>query len=176
MWVLTDVYARGLRFWPSRASVAPGNVSAADGGRGTGTWSGQEMVPSHRRLEVLVVDDEAMVAMALERFLLSMGHRPTCYGNGVEALAALKNKGFHAAVIDLGMPDMNGWEVTRQVNRLRPDIAVILTSGRMVTADESRAMEVRVSAILTKPFGQFQLMAALNGALGSDAVGSHQDR
>ena len=118
-----------------------------------------------------MVDDEAMVAMALEAFLLSMGHRPTSYGNGADALAALKNKGFHAAVIDLGMPDMDGWEVTRQVNRLRPGVAVILASGRVVTADESRAMDVRVSAILTKPFGQFQLMAALDGA-----VGSHRDR
>ena len=71
-----------------------------------------------------------------------------------------------------GMLDMNGWEVTRQINRLRPDIAVILASGRMVTADESRAMEVRVSVILIKPFGQFQLMAALDGAVGSGPVGS----
>ena len=176
MWALTDVYRRGLRIGPSRATVAPGHVSAANGDRGSGTWSGQEMLPAHRRLEVLVVDDEAMVAMALEGFLLAMGHRPTSYRNGAEALAALKNRGFHAAVIDLGMPDMNGWEVTRQVNRLRPDIAVILASGRMVTADESRAMDVRVSAILTKPFGQFQLMAALNDAVGSGAAGSHRDR
>ena len=109
-----------------------------------------------------------MVAMALERFLLSMGHRPTSYPNGVEALAALKDKVFHAAVIDLGMPDMDGWEVARQVNRLRPDIAVILASGRLVTAVESQDMEVRVSGILTKPFGQGQLMAALNGAVGSN--------
>ncbi|MCI0779818.1 MAG: response regulator [Chloroflexi bacterium] len=133
-------------------------------------------MPYHRRLEVLVVDDEAMVAMALEAFLLSIGHRPTSYPNGVEALAALNNKGFHAAVIDLGMLDMNGWEVTRQINRLRPDIAVILASGRMVTADESRAMEVRVSAILIKPFGQLQLMAALDGAVGSGPVGWYRDR
>ena len=173
---MTDVYARGLRFGPSRASLAPGTLSAADGVPGSGTWSGQEMLPSHRRLEVLVVDDEPMVAMALQGFLRSLGHRPTSYGNGVEALAALKNKGFHVAVIDLGLPDMNGWEVTRQVNLLHPDVAVILASGRMVTADESRAMEVRVSAILTKPFGQLQLMAALNGPVGSGAVGSHRDR
>ena len=105
-----------------------------------------------------------------------MGHRPTSYTNGVEALAPLKNKGFHGAVIDLGMPDMNGWEVTRQINRLRPDIAVILASGRMVTADESRAMEVMVSAILIKPFGQLQMMAALDGAVGSGPVGWYRER
>ena len=174
MWVLTDEYPSCLRAWLSRAGIAQSNVSPTDGDRDGGTSSGQE--PSHRRLEVLVVEDEAMVAMALERFLRAMGHRPTSCGNGKEALAVLKDRGFHAAVIDLGMPDMNGWEVTRQVNRLRPDIAVILASGRMVTADESRAMEVRVSAILTKPFGQDQLMAALNGAVGSGAVGSHRDR
>ena len=171
MWALTDVYARALRFWPSRGSAAPGNVSAADRGPGSGTWSGQEMLPSHRRLEVLVVEDEALVAMALEGFLLSMGHRPTSCGNGKEALVVLKDKGFHAAVIDLSMPDMDGWEVARRVNRLRPAVAVILASGRMVTADESRAMEVRVGAILTKPFGQDQLMAAIDGA-----VGSHRDQ
>ena len=164
---MTDAYARGSRFWPSRASVAQGNVRPLDGDRGGGTWYGQEMLPSQRRLEVLVVEDEAMVAMALETFLRSMGHRPTSCGNGEEALAVLKDRSFHAAIIDLGMPDMDGWEVARQVNRLCPGIAVILASGRMVTADETRAMEVRVSAILTKPFGQFQLMTALNGAVGS---------
>ena len=159
---------RSLRLWPSRAG-------AADAGRVGGTRSVQEAQPAHRRLKILVVDDEALVARALEGFLRSLGHRPFCCGNGEEALAALKDQDFHAAVIDLGMPDMDGWEVARRVNRLRPGVAVILASGRLVTEDESQAMEVRVGAILTKPFGQGQLMAALNDVVGSGPVAFHRD-
>lgn len=142
------------------------------------TWAAPSTPPSYPKcdehaglqvgsLKVLVVEDEPMVAMAVKTFLLRMGHRVTECLNGEAALEAMSRHSFDLAVVDLWMPEMDGWEVCRRINRIGPEVPVILASGRMVTVEDGLVLKARVRAVLAKPFGCQQLRDAIQIALGA---------
>ena len=142
------------------------------------TWAAPGSAPSNPKcaehaglqvgsLKVLVVEDEPMVAMAVRTFLQRMGHRVTECFNGEAALEAMSRHSFDLAVVDLWMPEMDGWEVCRRINRIGPEVPVILASGRMVTVEDGLVLNARVKAVLAKPFGCQQLRDAIQLALGA---------
>jgi CheY-like chemotaxis protein len=120
-----------------------------------------------RGLEVLVVEDEPLVAMVVEVLLRGMGHRVTACLDGNAALAAFREKEFDLALVDLVMPEMDGWEVCSHINRMGPEVPVILTSGKSINVEDGRKSKVRISAVLEKPFGHQQLLDAIEEAMAS---------
>jgi CheY-like chemotaxis protein/two-component sensor histidine kinase len=119
-----------------------------------------------RMLSPLVVDDESLVAEVFRTFLEAFGHRVVVCLNGANALEAFQREDFDLALIDLGMANMDGWEVSRQMNQLRPDFPIIIATGWNVSVEDARERGVRVNAILKKPFGMQELAQAIEEALG----------
>ena len=103
-------------------------------------------------LKVLVVDDEPLVAEFMRAFLEPVGHQVTVCLSGSIALAALGDNQFDVAVVDLGLSDMDGWELARGINRAQPGLPIIIATGSSVTVEEGRARGVKISAVLLKPF------------------------
>jgi len=137
-----------VTFWiPAEARVEAG-APAGNGGR-------------HGR--ILVVDDEADVREVLADVLLSHGHSVTLAGGGQEALACLERDPFDLVITDLGMPDVNGWDVARAVKSGRQGLPVLLLTG---WADAVEAGVGRVDAVIRKPFDMTKLAAAVSAALG----------
>ena len=124
--------------------------------------------------QVLVVDDEPMVAAMFKIVLESSGHRVTTVPNAAKALAALMEQDFDLAVVDLMLPEMDGWEVCRRINRIYPDIPVILISGSTVSMEAVWEQGACVSAVLSKPFAMQELLDAIGlaTAIPKDAVPS----
>ena len=124
------------------------------------------------RWQVLVVDDEPMVAAMFKIVLESSGHQVTTVPDSPQALAALMEQDFDLAVIDLTLPEIDGWEVCRSINRFYPDIPVILTSGRTISMRAVRQHGACVSAVLSKPFDMQELLDAIVEAIAmaKDAV------
>ena len=114
---------------------------------------------------VLVVDDEPMVAAMFKIVLESSGHQVTTVPDAAKALAALMEQDFDLAVVDLTLPEMDGWEVCRRINRIYPDIPVIVTTGRAVGVEAVREQGACVSAILSKPFDMQKLLDAIGSAI-----------
>ena len=142
--------------------VKPTNAVEVDGAKG------------ERCRQVLVVDDEPMVATMFKIVLESHGHQVTTVPDAAKALAALMEQDFDLAVVDLTLPEMDGWEVCRRINRIYPDIPVIVTTGRAVTVEAVRAQDACVSALLSKPFAMQELLDAIGLAanIRQDAVAS----
>ena len=179
---------KGVRRLGLGLAVAYGLVSghggdiALESGEGRGTtvtfW-----IPAEARVEagaplgrggnggrhgrILVVDDEADVREVLADVLLSHGHSVTLAGGGQEALACLERDPFDLVITDLGMPDVNGWDVARAVKSGRQGLPVLLLTG---WADAEEAGVGRVDAVIKKPFDMTKLAAAVSAALGP-AVG-----
>ena len=84
-------------------------------------------------LRILVADDELLVAGMLKTFLESVGHNVAVCLNGAEAIEAFENKEFDLAVVDLAMPEVDGWQVSRRVNELRPEVPIIVVTGWNMT-------------------------------------------
>jgi two-component system KDP operon response regulator KdpE len=114
-------------------------------------------------LRVLVVDDER----SIRRFLkASLGNQFTILEatNGAEALSTAASEHPDVIILDLGLPDMDGVEVTRRL-REWSQIPIIIVSVREQEQDKIAALDAGADDYLTKPFGVGELMARLRVAL-----------
>lgn len=114
-------------------------------------------------LRVLVVDDER----SIRRFLkASLGSQFVVLEatSGEEALAAVATEHPDIVILDLGLPDIDGAEVTRRL-REWSQIPIIIVSVREQEKDKIAALDAGADDYLTKPFGVGELMARLRVAL-----------
>jgi len=111
------------------------------------------MKPTHGR--VLVVDDDPAMLRSVER-ILAPGHEARGFSSGEEALRAFRDQPFDVAIIDIRMPGMDGFQLTRAVKELRPSTEVILVTGSISDIDEKlvRSVKERAGFFITKPFSR----------------------
>ena len=114
---------------------------------------------------VLVVEDEALLALDLEQILAGAGHRAAAAGDGPAALALAAAHGARlaAAVVNLGLPgDMAGQEVVRRLRALRPGLPVVVVTGRRPEAPEADLRGLGApTARVAKPFAAEELLGRL---------------
>jgi CheY-like chemotaxis protein len=102
-----------------------------------------------RRL--LVVDDEPVVLTTVAALLRAAGHTVLEAADGPAALALLAREPLDLAFTDLGMPDMNGWELAREIKARRPGLPVVLLTGWRDPTPGDDQTERHVDTILGKP-------------------------
>ena len=113
---------------------------------------------------VLVVDAEPQIRRFLSISLRSQGYAVTEAGTGREGLESLALAGADLVVLDLGLPDMDGHEVLREL-REWTKVPVIVLSVRSSEAEKVQALDGGASDYVTKPFGIQELMARVRGLL-----------
>jgi two-component system KDP operon response regulator KdpE len=122
---------------------------------------------SESSMRILVVDDER----AIRRFLkVSLGNQYEVFEavNGEEALQAVVTDHPDLIILDLGLPDMDGVEVTRRL-REWTTIPIIVVSVREREDDKVAALDAGADDYLTKPFGVSELMARIRVAVRRSA-------
>ncbi len=119
---------------------------------------------SHASTRVLVVDDEAPIRRFLRAALTAHGYEVLEARNGQEALSALTAQRPDLLILDLGLPDMEGLEVTRRL-REWSNIPIIILSVREGEADKVATLDAGADDYLTKPFGVGELLARLRAAM-----------
>ncbi|MEP7058136.1 MAG: adenylate/guanylate cyclase domain-containing protein [Caldimonas sp.] len=123
------------------------------------------MVESGARL--LVVDDNKVNRLLLTRSLELLGHRVASAANGRIALEMLKREPFDLLLLDIAMPEMDGFEVLeRLIGDLRlSDLPVIVTSALEGTANVVRCIELGAEDYLPKPVNPVLLKARVGASL-----------
>jgi CheY-like chemotaxis protein len=120
-------------------------------------------LPAQPRRHVLVADDNPDGAESLAMLLSLMGHDVATAHDGVEALECLERGHFDLAVLDIGMPRMNGYDLAQEI-RSRPwghSIVLVALTGWGQSEDKRRAYEAGFDRHLTKPVQAEQLAAVL---------------
>ena len=112
---------------------------------------------------VLVVDDERPIRRFLQASL-SGQYRVIEAANGEQALQAVVSEQPELVILDLGLPDMDGVDVTRRL-REWTQIPIIIVSVREQEAEKIKALDAGADDYLTKPFGAAELMARIRVAL-----------
>ncbi len=113
---------------------------------------------------VLAVDDDPAVLEVVKDCLDSGGYNVITCPNGELALDQLKNNQVDLIVVDLGLPDMDGLELTRAF-KAQSQAGVIILSGRSDTTEKVVGLELGADDYLTKPFEPRELLARTRSVL-----------
>ncbi|HEX8329487.1 MAG TPA: response regulator [Hymenobacter sp.] len=117
---------------------------------------------------ILIVDDEPNIVMSLEFLMRKNGFQVGIARNGTEALAAIAHTHYDLVLLDVMMPDVDGYQVCQQL-RQHPEQAgtkVIFLSAKSRDADVKRGYEVGADLYIPKPFSTRQLMEKVRELLG----------
>jgi DNA-binding response OmpR family regulator len=113
---------------------------------------------------ILLVDDDAALLSTLSLNLRARGHDVLTAETGEEALEVARAGDPDVVVLDLGLPDLAGTEVLRQL-RVWSAVPVIVLSARHGSDDKVQALDLGADDYVTKPFGIDELMARLRAAV-----------
>jgi CheY-like chemotaxis protein len=117
--------------------------------------------PTPTALRTLVVDDEESVLTVLSEMLRGMGHPVTPALGGPAAVESLRQETYDVVFTDLGMPEVNGWDLASVVKSRRPECAVVLVSGWGFQLEEDAAQSRGVDRVMAKPFSFPDVESAL---------------
>ncbi len=101
---------------------------------------------------ILIVDDEAMIRRALDKFLGDLGYKTWTAENGREGLEVVKKEAIDLILVDLMMPEMNGVELIRNVREVSPDTVCIIMTAYGTITSAVEGMKAGAYHYLTKPF------------------------
>lgn len=107
--------------------------------------------PAVNKLRVLFVDDEAPIREVMKNELPRMGHDATICEDGRAALEVLEKHTFDAAIIDLRMPGLSGWDVVEHIKKVAPETEIIISTGHGNMDDAIRALRSGAYDFLPKP-------------------------
>ncbi|MGV8857832.1 response regulator transcription factor [Rhodoglobus sp.] len=121
---------------------------------------------------ILIVDDEPELAALLARGLQSEGYAVNVASNGIEAITLSRDIRFDAAVLDIMLPGMSGFELCRRLREEATGVAILLLTARDALDDRVRGLDSGADDYLTKPFEFAELAARLRALLRRDQLGS----
>lgn len=113
---------------------------------------------------ILVIDDEPHILELAKLYLEQEGYRAHCIERGTEALRTLNEIRPDLIVLDLMLPDMDGFEVCRRIRKVT-DIPVIMLTARKEDVDKIVGLELGADDYLTKPFNPRELIARIRAVL-----------
>ena len=117
---------------------------------------------------ILIVDDEPNIVMSLEFLMRKNGYQVGIARNGTEALAAIDQMPYDLVLLDVMMPDVDGYQVCRQLrqNPARAATKVIFLSAKSQPADVQKGYDAGADLYIPKPFSTRQLMQKVRELLG----------
>lgn len=116
-------------------------------------------------MRVLVVEDEPSLRTQLSRQLEARGYSVDAAADGREGLFLGREYPMDLAIIDLGLPDISGIELIRQLRTLQRPFPILILTARDAWQDKVEGLESGADDYLTKPFHHEELMARINALL-----------
>jgi two-component system OmpR family response regulator len=123
------------------------------------------VIEQAERLRVLVVDDEPSIVDVISMALRHHGYDVAVADTGTQALLEVRDWRPHAIVLDVMLPDMEGFEVARRLSAARTGVPILFLSARDNTADKVRGLTTGGDDYVTKPFSLEELIARLRNVL-----------
>jgi two-component system, sensor histidine kinase and response regulator len=120
-----------------------------------------------KRLRVLLAEDNAINQMLAVRLLEKRGYTVTVAANGREALAAFERESFDVILMDIQMPEMDGFEATAAIRLNEKStgghIPIIAMTAHSLVGDQERCLAAGMDGYVSKPIRTHQLFAAIEG-------------
>jgi DNA-binding response OmpR family regulator len=113
---------------------------------------------------ILVVDDHANVRTLIKEYLTELGYRVVSAGDGAAALAAAGREPIDLILLDVMMPNLDGFEFLK-IYRKEHGVPIILLTARLAETDKVLGLELGADDYVTKPFGMQELVARIRAVL-----------
>jgi two-component system sensor histidine kinase/response regulator len=140
----------------------------------------QPMSPAQRRLDILLVEDNLVNQTLATRLLEKRGHAVVLARNGREALAALEQQTFDVVLMDVQMPEMDGFETTARIRtkerRWGGHVPIVAMTAHAMQGDRERCLAAGMDDYVSKPLRPQQLFDVVERAAGpmSTAIPARQ--
>lgn len=112
-------------------------------------------------MKILLVEDDAPLARALKESLVNQQHSVTWVALGELALASHQSHPFDIVILDLGLPDMDGMQVLKQIKATNAGTPVLILTARDGTENKVEGLDLGADDYLSKPFEMPELLARL---------------
>ncbi len=135
-----------------------------EGGADGDFTSRRRVVP----LRILLVEDLLNNQLLATRILERVGHSVVVVNNGIEALERMASERFDLVLMDLHMPDMNGYEATLQIRAgeeggaWNPQVPIIAVTARVLDSEKEKCLQAGMNAYLRKPYRASELLEAVD--------------
>ena len=116
-------------------------------------------------MRLLVVEDEARLAAALQRGLQAEGFAVDVAGDGLDGLDLARHGGYDAMILDVMLPRLSGYRVVRQLRAEQRWLPVLMLSAKDGEYDQADGLDCGADDYLTKPFSYVVLLARLRALL-----------
>ena len=116
------------------------------------------------REKVLVIEDEKSISHFISAILNNNGYEALQARTGAEAMSMISSHCPDLIILDLGLPDMDGMDILRQI-REWSSLPVVVVSARTHETDKVAALDLGADDYLTKPFGTAELLARVRAAI-----------
>lgn len=119
--------------------------------------------------KVLIVDDEKAIRELIAKYCQLEGYTYGEAGDGLEAIEKAKQGGYDIIVMDVMMPELDGFSAVREIRKFS-NIPVIMLSARTETYDKIHGFEIGADDYISKPFSPKELMLRINAVMSRSAA------
>ena len=127
--------------------------------------------PASRKLSLLLIDDDAELCAMMQEFFAENGHRMTAVHNGRDGLARALEGPYDLVILDVMLPQINGFTLLHQIRR-QSAVPVIMLTARTHPSDRIEGLDKGADDYLVKPFDPDELLSRIRAVLRRIA-GSH---
>jgi DNA-binding response OmpR family regulator len=114
--------------------------------------------------KVLLVEDDYVIADGMSRHLRAAGFDPVWVGKGRAALARLRYEAIDVCVLDLMLPELDGWDIIETARKEGIGTPIVVVSARGSEHDRVRTLELGADDYMVKPFSMEELVARVRAA------------
>ncbi|MBF0099815.1 MAG: response regulator [Desulfobacterales bacterium] len=128
-----------------------------------------------RNIKLLVAEDNPVNQRLVITLLKKYGYKADIANNGIEAITALESQTYHLVLMDVQMPEMDGFEATRRIRsgefkQLDPNIYIIAMTAHALKGDRERCLEVGMNDYISKPIMPPKLLESIEKFLAMNTT------
>lgn len=125
--------------------------------------------------KILIVDDEEKIRTLVKKYAVFEGHEVTEAQNGMEAIRICENKEFDIIVLDVMMPELDGFSTCRKIRQTK-QIPILMLSARGEEYDRINGFELGIDDYVVKPFSPKELMLRIDAIVRRTKVNTTEDK
>ncbi len=124
--------------------------------------------------KILIIEDDKIISEGLKQALEDEGYQVKCAYDGENGLYMVRTESPELVILDIMMPNMNGFEVTTEVRRQGNGVPIIILSARTESQDKIRGLDLGADDYVSKPFDLDELLARVRRHLKKQIDQEHE--